>query len=108
MAFQDQRCYRTGQPLRVSFQIGEHLFAGMDGAQGDSSGNRWEDSAAEPCCKSGGASPARAVMSAAAQDLSPNAIAATMPPRWQLTMLCALVDTPCKSDSRNEAGARAP
>ena len=39
MSFQDQRCYRTGQPLRVSFQKGEHLFAEMDRAQIDPGGD---------------------------------------------------------------------
>jgi hypothetical protein len=41
MAFQDQRCHRTGQPLSVSCSIGEHLFAEMEGAQLDSGGDRW-------------------------------------------------------------------
>ena len=68
-AFRDHRCYRTGQPLSESSQIGEHLFAGMDGAQGDSSGDRWGDGAVELCCKSEGVSPARAVTLAAAQNL---------------------------------------
>ena len=41
MAFQDQRCHRTGQPLSVSCSIGEHLFAVMGGVQLDLGGDRW-------------------------------------------------------------------
>ena len=68
MAFQDQRCHRTGQPLSVSCGIGEHLFAEMEGARLDSGGDRWSQWRLVTSNRDGVTS--RLTLPAAAQDLT--------------------------------------
>ena len=80
MAFQDQRCHRTGQPLSVSCSIGEHLFAVMKGAHLDSGGDRWSQWRLVTSIRDGVIS--HLTLPAAAQDLTGQiTIAGTMPLR---------------------------